>query len=237
MVVEACVSSPRLTGSTNSVPGSAEVAAAAAETAADVGPDGAVGSGGAESRRREKSTTAARAAAGATEGAVTFGGFASGSQWKNMGRSFAGDGGSFLFAFAAEGSSGSAGEQAPFEEDGIYGGGGGSAGDGAGLRVYPWSRKDRCFMTSDDAVGLGMGGGGSGGNFGFLLSEDLRSGSTGRCETFENPPLVQAVELGGGVGGSAGVAEGRGAVYDVLSVEVWGFRAAKAPEGLTRIAL
>lgn len=164
---------------------------------------------------------------------MTFGGFASGSQWKNMGRAFAGDGGSFLFSFGTEGSSNSAGEQPPFENNAVFAGGG-TAGDEAGLQVYPWSRKDRCFMTSDDAVGLGMGGGGSSGNFGFLLSADLRSGSTGRCDTFQNPPLVQAMALSGE---SAGVAEDTGTVFDVLSVEVWGFRAAKAPDPLTRIAL
>lgn len=84
-------------------------------------------------------------------------------------------------------------------------------------------------MTSDDGVGLGMGGGGDAGNFGFLLSADLRSGSTGRCETFDNRPLV--VEAG-----LVGKRESTGTVFDVRSVEVWGFRAAKG-QRLTPIAL
>ncbi|CAN0395163.1 unnamed protein product, partial [Hapterophycus canaliculatus] len=72
------------------------------------------------------------------------------------------------------------------------GGGGETAGVEPGLRVYPWAGSDRCFMTSSDeaGVGLGMGGGGDGGNFGFLLSADLRSGSTGPCDTFGNPSLA-----------------------------------------------
>lgn len=238
VVIEACAPSPRLSGSrANATVGSGEVAGAEEAAAGGGGPDGIVASGVAgedtqSASQRGEGTTAAAV----MEGSVTFGGFASGSPWKNMGRAFAGDGGSFLFTFGTEVSSKSAGAHQPFEEDVIFGGGG-SAGDDANLRVFPWSRKDRCFMTSDGAVGLGMGGGGEGGNFGFLLSEDLRSGSTGRCETFQNPPLVQAVGVNGGVGESDGVAEGKGAVFDVMSVEVWGFRAAKAPEGLTRIAL
>ena len=243
VVVEACSPSPRLPGrSASTTVGSGEVGGAA-RAAAVGGPDGGVdasGGGGGDTqnacKRGEGTTAAAAAAAAAMDGSVTFGGFASGSPWKSMGRAFAGDGGSFLFTFGTEGSSKYAREQRPFEEDEIFGGGGSAGGD-ASMRVYPWSRKGRCFMTSDDAVGLGMGGGGDGGNFGFLLSEDLRSGSTGRCETFQNPPLVQAVELGGGGGGSGSGAEGGGSVFDVMSVEVWGFRAAKAPEGLTRIAL
>jgi len=94
-------------------------------------------------------------------------------------------------------------------------------------------------MTSDGEVGLGMGGGGGGGSFGFLLSADLRTGSTGRCETFGNNPLVGAAGSHGGVGGfAAGIGgEVNGSIFDVLSVEVWGFRAAKGPGELTRIAL
>lgn len=252
MVVEACALSSPLSGRSRNasveekvIQGGDEVTAGAA-AAAGAGPDGGDASG--EIAREMESTaqtgegtSVAAAAAAGMSGAVTFGGFASGSPWKNMGRAFEGDGGSFLFTFDRAGDDGSskpAGDQPPFEEDVILGGGGGgSAGDGAGLRVYPWARKDRCFMTSDNGIGLGMGEGGDGGNFGFLLSEDLRSGSTGPCETFQNPPLVPAAELSGGVEGAAGVGPGRGAVFDVLSVEVWGFRAAKAPERLTRIAL
>lgn len=238
VVVEACAPSPRLRGEriataerNVSERGGGVAAAAGGGVGRDAGVAfGEVGGDTESARQRGEGTTTAAAA---MEGAVTFGGFASGSQWKNMGRAFSGDGGCFLFTFDREAggmSISAAGEHPSFEEEGENRGGGGSAGYEADLQVYPWARKDRCFMTSDDGVGVGMGGGGDGGGFGFLLSEDLRSGSTGRCETFQNPPLIQTAELSGGVGR-------RGAVFDVLSVEVWGFRAAKASEGLTRIAL
>lgn len=242
MVVEACAQSSRLSGSRNAffernvAKEGSEVAATAA---AGVGPDGGDASGEVQGHIESAGPSGEEpsSSSSAMSRAMTFGGFASGAPWKKMGRTFAGDGGCFLFSFdkADEGSSKYAGDQPPFEEDGIPGGGG-SVGDGAGLRVYPWSQKTRCFMTSGDGVGLGMGSGGDGGSFGFLLSEDLRSGSTGYCETFQNPPLVPVADSG--VGGSAGVAEEMGTVFDVISVELWGFRAAKAPQGLlTRIAL
>ncbi|CAM9447701.1 unnamed protein product, partial [Scytosiphon promiscuus] len=142
---------------------------------------------------------------------VVFGGYASGSPWKNMGRAFAGDGGSFLFSFSPDRRRVQGGGDNPPSGGGGRGGGGGgggsrSAGGDSGLRVYPWAGSDRA---------------------------DLRSGTTGPCETFGNPSLtVPAVTSSeGGRGGSTG------SVFDVLLLEVWGFRPAKAPEGLTRIAL
>lgn len=209
------------------------VAAATVEVAAATNP---VSEKGSEDKKR---------------GRVVFGGFASGAQWKkSMGRSFDGNGQSFLFSFnkgVREGRGGGGGDG---------GGGGGSDRSGA-LSVYPWAGSDRCFMTSDDAVGLGMGGGGDAGNFGFFLDPDLRKGSSGWCETFRNQPLAAAVpsvtaaslmagatgaasgasNVGGagvGVDGSTGRA---GGVFEVVSVEVWGFRVPKTPERLSRVAL
>ncbi|CAM9814124.1 unnamed protein product [Ectocarpus sp. 6 AP-2014] len=165
--------------------------------------------------------------AAAVEGTVVFGGFASGSPWKDMGRAFAGDGGCFLFAFDRDDAL--AGGETPIGIETP-----GTAGGGAALRVYPWAGSDRCFMTSDAAVGLGMGGGGDGGNFGFLLSADLGSGSTGPCGTFGNPGLAAPSGRGAAESSSSG------GVFDVVSVEVWGFQASKGrddDDGLTRIAL
>lgn len=245
MLIEACVSPPPSFGgggsgdaslARNVGEGGADTAAATTDTAGD-DPNSGVSSGTTGVKKERGS----QARGDAAPGAVTFGGFASGSAWKNMGRAFAGDGSSFLFTFDG-GVPRSAGEEPQLEGGGNSGGGGGGsdgglAGDEAGLRVYPWARADRCFMTSDDGVGLGMGGGGNGGNFGFLLSADLRRGSTGPCETFRNLPLVVEAGLSGGIGGSVVIGEGKGTLFDVLSLEVWGFRAAKAPDGLTRIAL
>ena len=103
---------------------------------------------------------------------VVFGGFASGSMWRNMGRTFAGDGRSFIFAFD----------------------GGGSGGPRGGLRVLEWagSKSNRSFMTCDERVGLGMGAGGSSGSFGLFVGTDLRKASSGPCETFGNKPLLSS---------------------------------------------
>ncbi|CAM9975875.1 unnamed protein product [Ectocarpus sp. 12 AP-2014] len=166
--------------------------------------------------------------AAAAEGTVVFGGFASGSPWKDMGRAFAGDGGCFLFAFDRDDAF--AGGETPIGIETP-----GAAGGGAALRVYPWVGSDRCFMTSDAAVGLGMGGGGDRGNFGFLLNADLGSGSTGPCGTFGNPGLAAPSGRGAAESSSSS-----GGVFDVVSVEVWGFQASQGRDddhGLTRIAL
>ena len=123
--------------------------------------------------------------------------------------------------------------------------------------MYPWAGSDRSFMTSDDGVGLGMGGGGDAANFGFFLEPDLRGGSSGWCETFRNQPLatvapsVTAASLvAGATGATLGSSDvggprvsvddstGRaGGVFEVVSVEVWGFRVPKTPEGLHRVSL
>lgn len=174
-------------------------------------------------------------AAGRGESTVVFGGFACGGQWKNAGRVFSGDGRSFLFSFdGRNGGNGSAAEEETRRVTHMSGGRG-----GGNLRVYTWAGSDRSFMTSQDGVGLGMGGGGDEGNFGFFLESDLRRGSTGRCETFGNEPLVSGGAGGGSAAreGAADVPAATGGVFEVLSVEVWGFRASKPGEGLARVEL
>lgn len=144
-------------------------------------------------------------AAASSEG-IVFGGFASGSAWKKMGRSFAGDGRSFIFSF----------EKGWSRNEG-----------GGGLRVLEWGGTDRCFMTSDEGRGLGMGGGGRSGSFGFFLEADLRRASTGSCKTFGND---EDTLLTGRTAGE---------VLEVLGVEVWGFRVGKAvtSKGLAPLSL
>lgn len=168
---------------------------------------------------------------------AVFGGFASGSPWTNMGRGFSGDGNSFLFLFEGRGGARKAGEEGCLGDEDTCSAGGGAP------HVYTWGGLDRCFMTSDEGIGLGMGGGGGdSGNFGFFVEPGLRTGSTGRCETFRNPPLTAgALESSDDFFGRFGRGEDlpapAGGMFDVLSVEVWGFRPAKAPEGLRRVAL
>lgn len=156
---------------------------------------------------------------------TVFGGFASGSQWRDMGRSYAGDGQSFIFSFEPRGSSyGSVGPNRfrSFASESV---------DSHSLNVYKWAGSDRYFMTSDTGIGLGMGGGGQTGEFGFFVENDLRRGSTGRCDTFRNEPLVS--DTAGGSPASAN----HGSEFDLTSIEVWGFRNARHDDASMRTTL
>lgn len=167
---------------------------------------------------------------GAKKTAV-FGGFASGSQWRNMGKGFAGDGRSFLFSFDKLGN-------AAVDSRAGGGGGVGRAGGSGSLRTYQWSGSDRYFMTADSGSGMGMGGGGQTGDFGFFLEKDFRRGSTGSCETFSNEPLISSVCCdpleAAGDGGEGAL---KGELFEVTAIEVWGFRNAVPREKSTRTIL
>lgn len=199
-------------------------------SAVSPGAEGETGFGGGVGGNTDNGNAAERG--GST---AVFGGFACGGQWKNAGRGFSGDGRSFLFSFDGRrgGNASAAKEKAGRVKKKSGGGGVGN------LSVYTWDGSDRSFMTSQDGVGLGMGGGGNEGNFGFFLESDLRRGSTGRCETFGNDPLVSGASGGGEAAreGDADVPAATGEVFDVLSVEVWGFRASKPGGGLARVEL
>ncbi|CAN0458429.1 unnamed protein product [Ectocarpus sp. 12 AP-2014] len=223
----------RVTGPPGSRSGDGKAFSSSSLPAREAGGDSGIEGGVAAGASKVEGPSIARAGeeekhAAAAEGTVVFGGFASGSPWKDMGRAFAGDGGCFLFAFDRDDAS--AGGETPIGIENLK-----AAGRGAALRVYPWVGSDRCFMTSDTAIGLGMGGGGDGDNFGFLLNADLGSGSTGPCGTFGNPGLAAPSGRGAAESSSSS-----GRVFDVVSVEVWGFQASKGRDdhdGLTRIAL
>lgn len=139
---------------------------------------------------------------------AVFGGFASGSSWRNR-KGFYGDGRSFLFSFDSRDSSSSTMDSRQ------------SRGDDQ-VRTYTWSGADRSFMTSGEGAGVGMGSGGQSGSFGFFVQSDLRKGTTGACETFNNDPLMSPSTSEAGSSGSGG-----GTVFDVISIEVWGFRHAR----------
>lgn len=85
-----------------------------------------------------------------------------------------------------------------------------------GFRAFSWSGANRyCQAAAIDFVAFG-----SGGHFGLWLGKSLRTGSTGRCETFENDPLTEhAVH-----GGLSEPFEGDSA-FEVLELQVWGFAA------------
>ena len=83
-----------------------------------------------------------------------------------------------------------------------------------GFRAWHWSGRNRFFqIASHDFVAFG-----SGGHFGLWLGKSLGTGSTGRCETFENEPLTQHSVHGGlaepHLGDSA---------FEVREVQIWGF--------------
>lgn len=222
----------RVTGPPGSRRGGGRTSSPSSSPAREAGDDAGIEGGVAAAALKAEGPSVVVAGQGeekhAVGGTVVFGGFASGSPWKDMGRAFAGDGGCFLFALDRDDAL--AGGETPIGRETP-----GATRGSAALRVYPWVGSDRCFMTSDAAVGLGMGGGGDGGNFGFLLNADLGSGSTGPCGTFGNPGLVAPNGRGEVESSSSS-----GGVFDVVSVEVWGFQAPKSrddDDGLTRIAL
>jgi hypothetical protein len=119
-----------------------------------------------------------------TKGCV-IGGFAA-APWKGGGRSsfsgseFFGNGLSFLFSSHSEN---------PTQMD--------------PLRIYKWTGSNTYCQICDDGQ-LAMGGGGA---FGLIIDDNFSRGTTGRCNTFGNEPLVP--ELGG--------------TFDIVNFEVYGF--------------
>ena len=74
------------------------------------------------------------------------------------------------------------------------------------MYFYHWSGENDYNQIIDTERGLlGMGGGG--GEFGFFIQRDFTVGSTGRSETFLNPPLVKS----------------DGGNFKILDLEVYGF--------------
>ena len=83
-----------------------------------------------------------------------------------------------------------------------------------GLHVYGWSGANRyCQLASIDFVAFG-----SGGHFGLWLGKELRTGSTGRCATFDNEPLTEHHVEGGLDEPHRG-----DSAFDVQEVQLWGF--------------
>jgi hypothetical protein len=79
-----------------------------------------------------------------------------------------------------------------------------SSASSLNLEVYPWTARNNLVMLANDEH-VAMGGGG--GSFGLYLEDDFRSGSTGSCDTYENPPLCSEE------------------IFEVFCFEVWGFSA------------
>jgi hypothetical protein len=73
--------------------------------------------------------------------------------------------------------------------------------DNRGIEVYRWTGANRFFLYCSEN-GFGIGGGS---NYAIHVDERLRMCSTGYCETFGNPALVNQD------------------VFECLDIEVWGF--------------
>jgi len=72
------------------------------------------------------------------------------------------------------------------------------------ISTYKWTGVNRYIQFCDStSKAIAMGGGG--GHFGLCVEDDFRRGSTGRCETFGNDPLMDEEQ------------------FNVLELEIWGF--------------
>ncbi len=71
------------------------------------------------------------------------------------------------------------------------------------MEVFDWKYTNYFFQWSSREQ-VAMGGGG--GHFGFVLDSDFLRGETNPCDTFGNPHLTSHRGL-----------------FEILSVEVWGF--------------
>jgi hypothetical protein len=72
--------------------------------------------------------------------------------------------------------------------------------------VYRWTGRNRYIQVCDiQQKMIALGGGGKDGAFGLCVEDDFRVGSTGPCETFNNPPLCGRDQ------------------FEIMNVECWGF--------------
>ena len=74
------------------------------------------------------------------------------------------------------------------------------------VKLYKWSGANQHIQVCHSEK-IGLGGGGTKGSFGLCIDRDLKRGSTGKCETFENEPLTE---------------DGR-EFFEILDLEIWGF--------------
>eukprot|EP00594_Rhizosolenia_setigera_P009875 CAMPEP_0178956688 /NCGR_PEP_ID=MMETSP0789-20121207/10432_1 /TAXON_ID=3005 /ORGANISM="Rhizosolenia setigera, Strain CCMP 1694" /LENGTH=368 /DNA_ID=CAMNT_0020638723 /DNA_START=8 /DNA_END=1114 /DNA_ORIENTATION=+ len=97
-----------------------------------------------------------------------------------------------------------------------------TVGDGQ-LQVYKWSGANRYIQLCDsEKQMIAMGGGGKTGNFGLCVLDNFRYGSTGRCETFQNEPLIEE-RKGSNSHEDENNENDDQTFFDVLDMEVWGF--------------
>ncbi|CAN0571424.1 unnamed protein product, partial [Ectocarpus sp. 12 AP-2014] len=56
------------------------------------------------------------------------------------------------------------------------------------MTAFGWTGMNM-YLQYSDSKGIAMGGGGADGSFGLFIGEDFLTGSTGKCDTYGNPPL------------------------------------------------
>lgn len=115
-------------------------------------------------------------------------------------RSFYGSGRAFLFA-----SNPSSLTQDDANDEGSF-----SAKPVKPIHIYRWTGENNyCQVCDDRDEQIAMGGGGS---FGFILQDYFTRGSTGRCTTFDNPPLAKGPKSETYI------------TFEILNLEVYGFK-------------
>jgi len=78
----------------------------------------------------------------------------------------------------------------------------------ASLQLYHWNGKNNTLrMSSMNRGCFGMGDGDGDGAFGWFVQNDLTSGITGPCESFQSPALTPDLD----------------GIFGVKDIEVWGF--------------
>ncbi|CAM9115574.1 unnamed protein product [Ectocarpus sp. 6 AP-2014] len=80
------------------------------------------------------------------------------------------------------------------------------------MTAFGWTGMNM-YLQYSDGKGIAMGGGGTDGSFGLFIGEDFLTGSTGKCDTYGNPPLCSQEQ------------------FQVSQVEVWGFTTADTEMG------
>eukprot|EP00594_Rhizosolenia_setigera_P018482 CAMPEP_0178977998 /NCGR_PEP_ID=MMETSP0789-20121207/24861_1 /TAXON_ID=3005 /ORGANISM="Rhizosolenia setigera, Strain CCMP 1694" /LENGTH=459 /DNA_ID=CAMNT_0020667581 /DNA_START=364 /DNA_END=1743 /DNA_ORIENTATION=- len=86
------------------------------------------------------------------------------------------------------------------------------------LNIYRWTGKNNYNqLIHVNESRIAMGGGGSCGTFGLCIEDSFLSGSSGSCETFDNPPLALGRDKDGLQGES---------YFEVVGMEVYGFKSA-----------
>ena len=95
-----------------------------------------------------------------------------------------------------------------------------SAGVGT-LHAFPWSGRGKQFISCPDGDRFVIGAGGRhASDVGLLLDSALSRGSSGPCETFDNPPLPLAAECAPGTALPRILCEDA-VDFEVMAVEVW----------------